>query len=113
MSDTRAEWLSRFMSTEEDPIGGEADARPAVRCPICGRPAEPALFARHVDLHPVVREALSILAPGWRPADGACPVCVDRALAALTSSGHDLGRVLLHAAAYSDNPLVAAAGDPA
>jgi serine protease AprX len=100
------------MLSQQDPEA-EADERPAVRCPLCGQRAEPTLFARHPQMQDVVRDTLSLLHPGWRLADGACPNCVGRALEALTSSGHDLGRILLHAAAHTDNPLVAAAGDPA
>ncbi len=86
--------------------------RVGVRCPRCGRPAEPALLARYGDVDPVVRDVLVHRAPGWAAASGACAVCVQGALRTLAAE-HDLHRLLWHEAARGDSPLVAAAGQAA
>jgi serine protease AprX len=87
--------------------------RPAIPCPICGRPAEPALFADAIELEEPVMRALIDLFPDWRPSAGACPNCVGQALDRLSASGLDLHAILSHHGARSDDPQVAAHGRPA
>ncbi|HUS17118.1 MAG TPA: hypothetical protein VM536_19135, partial [Chloroflexia bacterium] len=91
----------------------ETGGRPFVRCPICGRPAEPALFAAHVELEESVMRALAEVYPAWRPGQGVCPACVQRALNTFEAAGVDLHRLLSHHGARSDNSAVAAYGLPA
>lgn len=83
------------------------------RCPICRRPVEPALFARHVALEGIVVQALSVFHPTWRQAEGACPNCVQDALANLAATGQDLEDLLIHEEARTRNHMVAASGQPA
>ncbi|HUS15398.1 MAG TPA: S8 family serine peptidase, partial [Chloroflexia bacterium] len=49
----------------------------------------------------------------WRPGQGVCPACVQRALNTFEAAGVDLHRLLSHHGARSDNPAVAAYGLPA
>ncbi|HMA34285.1 MAG TPA: S8 family serine peptidase, partial [Chloroflexia bacterium] len=84
-----------------------------MRCPICGRAAEPALFAAHVELEEIVMRTLAEVFPEWHPGAGACPMCVQRALNTLAATGRDLHSILSHHGARSDNPQVAAQGTPA
>src|SRR4051794_21964669 len=95
---------SQVMSSKSEIDTG---GRVFVRCPICGRAAEPALFARHANLEDVVQRTLSVLHPAWRPTEGACPVCVQEALDTLAASGHDLESLLMHEEARTRNHMVA------
>lgn len=90
-----------------------SEARAAVRCPICGQAAEPALFAESVGLEEVVMRTLVELHPDWQPSRGACPACVGRTLDALARTGVDLHRILSHHGTRSDHPQVAVQGNPA
>ncbi|MGI8587408.1 MAG: S8 family serine peptidase [Chloroflexia bacterium] len=91
----------------------EIAARPFILCPICGQPAEPALFAEHGKIEEICRQTLAAAFPAWRPTSGVCPACVERATNTLSVSGLNLHSVLSHHGSRSDHPQVAAHGKPA
>jgi serine protease AprX len=89
-----------------------ADA-PAIRCPVCGRPTDPTLFARHTRVDPQIKALVAQTHPDWNPDQGLCPACVLAALDTLVALGHDPYAVLRHADLTHSDPAVTVHAPPA
>jgi serine protease AprX len=55
----------------------------ALACPICGQALDPAIARLNQSLDERTIRLLQALHPGWRPAGGVCPDCVQRAVGVL------------------------------
>ncbi len=86
---------------------------PAIICPVCGRPADPTLFARHTRVDPQIKELVARTHSGWEPAQGLCPACVLTALDTLVSLGLDPYAALRHADLTHSDPAVTVHAPPA
>jgi serine protease AprX len=84
-----------------------------LRCPVCGRPADPTLFARHARVDPQIKALVAQTHPGWEPEQGLCPACVLEALDTLVTQGHDPYAVLRHADLTQPDPAVTVHAPPA
>jgi serine protease AprX len=96
------------MSNDHPP----AEASP-IRCPVCGRLADPTLFARHGRVDPQIKALVAQTHPGWEPEQGLCPACVLEALDTLVTQGHDPYAVLHPADLTYPDPAVTVLAPPA